>query len=89
MVSLGLCSVFELLRETQSSHPSLCHRALLALLNILQAQTPEALRNEPADIVGMSWNLTYLLTADNVTFYDWCDTDRIMMMMMMMMMSVM
>jgi len=53
MVGVGLCSVFELLRETQSSQPVLCHRVLLALLNILQAQTPEALRNEPADIVGM------------------------------------
>jgi len=53
VVSLGLCSVFELLRETQFTQPSLCHRALLALLNILQGQTPEALRNEPADIIGM------------------------------------
>jgi len=52
MVSLGLCSVFELLRETQTTHPVLCHRALVSLLNILQAQTPEGLRSEPADIVG-------------------------------------
>jgi len=54
MVSLGLCSVFELLRETQTTHPALCHRALVSLLNILQAQTPEGLRSEPADIVGMN-----------------------------------
>jgi len=55
---MGLCSVFELLRETQSTNPVLCHRALVALLNILQGQAPEALRNEPADIVGTSrrWN---------------------------------
>jgi len=54
MVSVGLCSVFELLRETQATQPVLCHRALLALLNILQAQSPEGLRSEPADIVGTS-----------------------------------
>ena len=55
MVSLGVCSVFELLRETQSTHPVLCHRALVSLLNILQAQSPEGLRNEPADIIGISY----------------------------------
>ena len=53
MVSVGLCSVFELLRETQATQPVLCHRTLLALLNILQSQTPEGLCTEPADIVGM------------------------------------
>jgi len=52
-VTAGLCSVFELLRETQSTHPALCHRALLALLAILEGQPPEALNTEPADIVGM------------------------------------
>jgi len=54
MVSVGLCSVFELLRETQLTHPVLCHRTLQALLNILESQLPEGLRNEPADIVGMT-----------------------------------
>jgi len=54
MVSVGLCSVFELLRETHVSHPVLCHRALLALLNVLQAQLPESLRSEPSDIIGRS-----------------------------------
>ena len=55
-MSIGLCSVFEVLRETQASHPALCHRTLVALLNILQGQSPEGLRSEPADIVGKSHN---------------------------------
>jgi len=51
---VGVCGVFELLRDlTQSAVGHLlCRRALVSLLNILQAQTPEALRDEPADIVG-------------------------------------
>ena len=36
IVGLGLCSVFELIRETWIEQPSLCRRALKALLDMLQ-----------------------------------------------------
>jgi len=70
MVSVGLCGVFELLRETQASQPVLCHRALLALFSILQAQSPEGLRSEPADIVGMGtasvqFEVDWLIASDD------------------------
>ena len=52
IVSLGLCGVFELIRETHTSHPSICTQALQALLNMLQGQTPEGLKSEPPDVVG-------------------------------------
>lgn len=51
IVGLGLRSVFELIRESRSSHPGLCTKALGALLNVLQGQQPEGLKNEPSDVV--------------------------------------
>ena len=38
IVGLGLCSVFELIRETWVEQPSLCRRALKALLDMLQVK---------------------------------------------------
>ena len=52
MVGLGVCGVFELIRETRYTHPALCVRALQALLDMLQGQNPEALKLEPADAIG-------------------------------------
>ena len=52
IVAIGLCSMFELVKETQSSHPELCCRALTALLNVLQGQHPEALKNESPTVIG-------------------------------------
>lgn len=52
IVSIGLCSVVDLIRETQLTHPMLCGRALQSLLDILQGQQPEGLRTEPAEVVG-------------------------------------
>ena len=47
-----MCSVFELIRETRTSHPQVCVRALQALLDMLQGQTPEALKLEPEEGIG-------------------------------------
>jgi E3 ubiquitin-protein ligase MYCBP2 len=52
IVGIGLCGVFELIHETQTSHPSLCIRALQALFDVLQGQPPEGLRGEPTDAIG-------------------------------------
>ena len=49
---MGLRGVFELIRETRDSDPSLCVRALRALLDMLQGQTPEGLKTEPPDVMG-------------------------------------
>ncbi|CAH1268401.1 MYCBP2 [Branchiostoma lanceolatum] len=54
IVGIGLCGVFELIRETRLSHPALCARALQALLDMLQGQQPEGLRSEPADVIVLS-----------------------------------
>lgn len=51
---MGLSSVFELIRETQEKHPTLCIRALKALLDMLQGQSPEGLKAEPAQVIGTS-----------------------------------
>ena len=52
IVGLGLVSVYELIRGSVSAYPALCIRALEALLDILQGQQPEALRNEPPEVIG-------------------------------------
>ncbi|CAJ0929141.1 unnamed protein product, partial [Ranitomeya imitator] len=51
IIEIGLCEVFELIKETRFSHPSLCLRSLQALLNILQGQQPEGLQSEPPEVL--------------------------------------
>lgn len=45
--------MFELIRESCSPHPSLCTKALSALLDVVQGHQPEALKLEPSEVVGM------------------------------------
>jgi hypothetical protein len=52
LVGVGLCTVFELLRESRMVHPVLCTKALRALLDILQGQQPEGLKSEPNEVIG-------------------------------------
>lgn len=52
IVGLGLCGVFELVRETRDNYPELCIKAMKALLNLLQGQLPESMKHEPTDVVG-------------------------------------
>lgn len=52
IIEVGLCEVFELIKETRFSHPSLCLRSLQALLNVLQGQQPEGLQSEPPEVLG-------------------------------------
>ena len=60
IVGIGLCSVFELIRETRQSQPELCTRALQALLDMLQGQNPEGLKNEPQEVIGKISFLDFL-----------------------------
>ena len=60
MVGLGLVSVYELIRGSVSAYPALCIRALEALLDILQGQQPDALRNEPQEVIGECHVLNYV-----------------------------
>lgn len=57
VVSLGLRSVFEIIKESRMSHPSLCTKALRALLDVLQGQTPEGLKSEPSDVIDPLFDL--------------------------------
>ncbi|XP_070552183.1 E3 ubiquitin-protein ligase MYCBP2-like isoform X2 [Ptychodera flava] len=57
IVGIGMCGVFELIRESRSSHPALCSRALHSLLDILQGQTPEGLCNEPSNVIDCLFDL--------------------------------
>ncbi|KAI1288150.1 E3 ubiquitin-protein ligase MYCBP2 [Halotydeus destructor] len=57
VVRLGLCTVFELVRESRTSNPALCSRALHALLDSLQGQAPESLKNEPAEVTDPLFDL--------------------------------
>lgn len=57
VVGLGLRSVFELIKESRITHPALCTKALLALLNVLQGQTPEGLKFEPSEVIDPLFDL--------------------------------
>lgn len=57
IVGLGLRSVFELVKESRSTHPSLCTKALSALLDVLQGQAPEGLKTEPPDVIDPLFEL--------------------------------
>lgn len=57
IVGLGLRSVFELIKESRTTHPTLCTKALSALLDVLQGQTPEGLKTEPLDVIDPLFEL--------------------------------
>nr|XP_022909947.1 E3 ubiquitin-protein ligase MYCBP2 isoform X2 [Onthophagus taurus] len=50
VVGLGLKSVFTLIKESRNTYPGLCTKALVALFNVLQNQTPESLRLESDEV---------------------------------------
>ena len=70
MVGIGLRSVFELIRESCTTHPALCTRALQALLDMLQGQMPEGLAKEPDDIIGKFMDILGTKTQP-VIFFDY------------------
>ncbi|RZF32322.1 hypothetical protein LSTR_LSTR001786 [Laodelphax striatellus] len=57
IVGVGLRSVFELVRESRTSNPEFCTKALRALLDILQGQQPEGLKGEPAQVTEPLFDL--------------------------------
>lgn len=57
IVGLGLRSVFELIKESRTAYPPLCTKALTALLDVLQGQVPEGLKNEPSDVIDPLFEL--------------------------------
>lgn len=52
VVGIGLRSVFELIKESRIPAPDICTKALMALLDIIQYQSPEALKDEPSEVIG-------------------------------------
>lgn len=67
IIEVGLCEVFELIKETRFSHPSLCLRSLQALLNVLQGQQPEGLQSEPPEVLG---NVSFFPTTLSVAGFN-------------------
>lgn len=57
IVGVGLCSVFELIRESRSAQPAFCLAVLRALLDILQGQQPEGFRSEPPEVIDKMFAL--------------------------------
>ncbi|MEQ2246774.1 E3 ubiquitin-protein ligase mycbp2 [Ilyodon furcidens] len=57
IIGIGLCGVFELIKETRFSHPLLCLRSLQALLDMLQGQQPEGFQTEPPDVLESLFQL--------------------------------
>ncbi|GFY47108.1 hypothetical protein TNIN_284731 [Trichonephila inaurata madagascariensis] len=57
IVGIGLCSVFQLIKESQKNHPHFCRRSLEALLDMLQGQQPEGLKGEPSEVIDALFDL--------------------------------
>ena len=77
MVVISLQSIFDLIKESQTSHPLLCLKVLKALLGILQNLLPESLKNEPPHVAGKVYKLThfqnqklFLFSIGNNNLYD-------------------
>lgn len=65
MVGIGLQGVFEIIRESRTSSPQICRKALLSLMNILQGLQPEELAQEPPFVMDSAF-LTLLDIATSV-----------------------
>ncbi|XP_063706462.1 E3 ubiquitin-protein ligase highwire-like [Culicoides brevitarsis] len=50
IVGAGIRSLFDIITETKTDHPTLCQKALTAIFNIIQGQNPESFKSEPNDI---------------------------------------
>ncbi|XP_068785591.1 E3 ubiquitin-protein ligase MYCBP2 isoform X21 [Struthio camelus] len=70
IIEVGLCEVFELIKETRFSHPSLCLRSLQALLNVLQGQQPEGLQSEPPEVLESLFQLLLEITVRSTGMND-------------------
>ncbi|XP_006639089.2 E3 ubiquitin-protein ligase MYCBP2 isoform X17 [Lepisosteus oculatus] len=62
IIGIGLCGVFELIKETRFSHPLLCLRSLQALLDMLQGQQPEGFQTEPPEVLESLFHLLLEIT---------------------------
>ena len=51
VVGLGLRAVFDMIKETETSHPLICQRGLSSLLDVLQGLQPEDLKDEPETVM--------------------------------------
>ena len=51
VVGLGLRAVFDMIKETETSHPLICQRGLKSLLDVLQGLQPEDLKDEPETVM--------------------------------------
>ncbi|XP_029559556.1 E3 ubiquitin-protein ligase MYCBP2 isoform X1 [Salmo trutta] len=70
IIGIGLCGVFELIKETLFSHPSLCLRSLQALLVMLQGQQPEGFQTEPPDVLESLFHLLLETTVHSTGMND-------------------
>ncbi|KAL2081752.1 hypothetical protein ACEWY4_023605 [Coilia grayii] len=70
IIAIGLCGVFELIKETRFSHPSLCLRSLQALLDMLQGQQPESFQTEPPDVLESLFHLLLEITVRSTGMND-------------------
>ncbi|KAJ7319915.1 hypothetical protein JRQ81_019426 [Phrynocephalus forsythii] len=70
IIEIGLCEVFELIKETRFSHPALCLRSLQALLNVLQGQQPEGLQSEPPEVLESLFQLLLEITVRSTGMND-------------------
>lgn len=57
IVGAGLKSLFELIAEARNVHPNLCTKALKALFDVIQGQSPESFKSEPNELINPLYDL--------------------------------
>ncbi|XP_054731353.1 E3 ubiquitin-protein ligase highwire isoform X3 [Anastrepha obliqua] len=62
IVGAGLRSLFELIADARHIQPTLCTKALKALLDVIQGQQPESFKLEPDDLINPLYDLLLDLT---------------------------
>ncbi|KAL9885814.1 MYC binding protein highwire isoform 2-T2 [Glossina fuscipes fuscipes] len=67
IVGAGLRSLFELISETRHIQPTLCSKALKALLDVIQGQQPESFKREPEELINPLYDLLLDLTTMTTT----------------------
>lgn len=57
IVGAGLKGLYELIAEARHVSPTLCTKALKALLDIIHGQVPESFKSEPSDLIQPLYDL--------------------------------
>lgn len=75
IVGAGLRSLFEIIADARHSQPVLCTKALKAVLDVIQGQTPESFKLEPDELINPLYDLLLDLATKPIAVSGSADTN--------------